>query len=613
MPLELAEIGENYGYGPFKVGRQYGRSEFLRGTHPMKLLEALEVVKQPVVEAAPTRGISLLCGFTPLHFKTFLAAHLRTNLPTSRIEIKEGLFGDLAGNVERLQAAGGGEACVVVEWGDLDQRLGIRSLGTWRAADIPDIVESARRQSARLTRLVGQLAESGPVYVSTPTLPLPPIFTTPGGRAHHAECELREIAASLATSVAACARTRVVASQRLDEVSPFGQRFDPKAEISTGFPYSLEHASRLAELIADLIRDAAPKKGLITDLDDTLWAGILGEAGVEGIAWDVSHGAHVHGLYQRFLDSLASAGVLLAAASKNDPVLVEQALARRDILLPRSKLFPLEINWGSKSRSVYRILEQWNIASDDVVFIDDSPMEVAEVQSVFPRMECLLFLRSDVLAVWNLLKQLRDRFGKCEVSSEDQVRLQSIRTASAFRETLRPDGTGTEDFLRNAEATISFSWENGGRDSRALELINKTNQFNLNGKRFSESEWLNLLRGPDAFLLTASYEDKYGSLGKIVVLMGTTVGSNVCVHSWVMSCRAFSRRIEHQCLSYLFEKTGVTEITFAFAATPRNGPIRSFFSELLGRTPAANLSLPKATFEARVPDLFHRVVELKSV
>ena len=88
-----------------------------------------------------------------------------------------------------------------------------------------------------------------------------------------------------------------------DELSPLGRRLDVKAEVTTGFPYSLEHASRLAEFLAALIQELLPKKGLITDLDDTLWAGILGEIGVDGIAWDMADHAHMHGLYQQFLSS----------------------------------------------------------------------------------------------------------------------------------------------------------------------------------------------------------------------------------------------------------------------------------------------------------------------
>ena len=579
----------------------------------MKLLDALELLKQPASEAASNRELFLACGFTPLHLKTFLAAHLRLRFPKDRIEIGTGLYGDLIGSLERLRPSGGLMVCVVVEWADLDPRLGIRSLGGWRSTDIPDIVESARRQSERLAEVIKQLAEKAPIHVSTPTLPLPPIFTTRGGQAHHYECQLSNIAASLATSLSAHQRVRLLSSRHLDELSPLAQRFDAKAEIATGFPYGLEHASSLAESLATLIQDSPPKKGLITDLDDTLWAGILGEIGVDRISWDIAGHAHMHGLYQQFLGSLASAGVLLAVASKNDPALVEKALGRSDLVLGKECVFPIEAHWKPKSESVGRILETWNIGPADVVFIDDSPMEVAEVHAAFPQMECIVFPKGNHQAIWDLLKKLRDCFGKGIVTSEDQIRLGSIRAASRLRSSAPEGGLGADDFLLKAEAVITFNLGTDQGDKRALELVNKTNQFNLNGKRFSESEWLNFLQAPAAFVLTASYEDKYGPLGKIAVVMGRITGRKVFVNSWVMSCRAFSRRIEHQCLKYLFEKLNADEIVFDFAATPRNGPIQDFFAELLGEAPEPALSVRNTNFVAKSPTLFHRIVEVANV
>ena len=131
----------------------------------MNLLDALELLKRPIPEPASDRRVYLECGFTPLHLKTFLAAHLRLCFPKDRIEIKTGLYGDLAGNLERVQPSGRSVICVVVEWADLDPRLGIRGLGGWRSTDIPDIVESARRQSERLTHLMKEVADSVPICV----------------------------------------------------------------------------------------------------------------------------------------------------------------------------------------------------------------------------------------------------------------------------------------------------------------------------------------------------------------------------------------------------------------------------------------------------------------
>jgi len=144
-------------------------------------------------------------------------------------------------------------------------------------------------------------------------------------------------------------------------------------------------------------------------------------------------------------------------------------------------------------------------------------------------------------------------------------------------------------------------------DARAFELLNKTNQFNLNGKRFSESEWRTFLKDPAAFILTVSYKDKFGSLGKIAVILGRTSGRVAHVSGWVMSCRAFSRRIEHQCLKYLFENLEADEITLDYQLTPRNGPLQEFLTEFLGETPGEIVRLSKEQFAGKLPPLFHRL------
>jgi hypothetical protein len=146
----------------------------------MKLLEALEILKKPAEDDIPTQEVPLVCGFTPLHLATFLAAHLRVNNPTRPVVVHTGLYGDLAGNLERVHSERReGTACVVIEWSDLDPRLGIRALGSWRSTNLADIVASARQQSERLTQIIRQTAERVPICMTTPTLPLPPIFITP--------------------------------------------------------------------------------------------------------------------------------------------------------------------------------------------------------------------------------------------------------------------------------------------------------------------------------------------------------------------------------------------------------------------------------------------------
>jgi FkbH-like protein len=351
-------------------------------------------------------------------------------------------------------------------------------------------------------------------------------------------------------------------------------------------------------------------KGLITDLDGTLWQGILGDAGAAGVAWTLDAHAQPHALYQELLASLAEAGILIAVASKNAPALVEEAFARPDLLLRRTQVFPLAAGWGPKSDSVAQILKAWNIGDHSVVFVDDSPMELGEVGERFPAIECLRFPSGDAAGVLDLIHTLRARFGATEVREEDRLRARSLSASAAFTGERAAD---TGDFLARLEARLTLEFSTAADDGRALELVNKTNQFNLNGRRFSEAEWRSLFDRPGAFLLTASYQDRFGPLGKIAALAGRSTGDpgeiEIEVDSWVLSCRAFSRQIEFQMLRCLLEKYRASSIGFGFRPTPRNGPLQEFLSRFFPGGPReGRLDLAADNFAAHCPEMFHQVI-----
>jgi FkbH-like protein len=144
-----------------------------------------------------------------------------------------------------------------------------------------------------------------------------------------------------------------------------------------------------------------------------------------------------------------------------------------------------------------------------------------------------------------------------------------------------------------------------------LELVNKTNQFNLNGRRFTEAQWRAVLDRPGAFLLRVAYQDRFGPLGKIAVVAGRREGDTVHVEAWVMSCRAFARRIEYQCLRTLFERFQATAMVFDYNKTDRNGPVQDLFAGLLGTSPpGTGLHLLRTEFETGCPPLRHDVREV---
>jgi FkbH-like protein len=573
----------------------------------MKLIEALEILRRAPAADAPPLCVNLACGFMADRFQTFLAAHLRQLFPEHRVTIEAGLYGDCLGNLVRMRSRPWDAGAVILEWSDFDPRLGIRGLGGWEAGNLPDILETAGGRAARLHEAIARAAEDVPLAVCLPTLPLPPVSYHPGRYLGEFELRLRDRLSQFAIGLGQTPRVKVVNPQLLDRLSPPGDRLDVPSELVSGFPYRLPHASVVAERLARIIRSPVPKKGLITDLDNTLWRGILGDDGAHGISWDLDHGSHIHGLYQQFLNSLAGAGILIAIASKNDPALVEVAFRRHDLILQRDSVFPLEVHWGPKSGSVDRILRAWNVAADSVIVVDDSPMELAEIQSVHPEAGCQLFPTRDDQAVYELIEHLREQFGKDRIAKEDRFRLESLRRADLLGTGGGPHPATSDDFLEQANAELTVNFTKLPPNPRAFELVSKTNQFNLNGRRPTEGAWQTYLRNPETFLCTADYRDKFGPLGTIAVLGGWPEGRTLHVDTWVMSCRAFSRRVEYACLAILFETFAATAITLDFQPTPKNVPIREFFAGLMGHRPESGLTITKETFDARCPALHHRI------
>ena len=574
----------------------------------MKLIEAIRIAGQVFAPEVSVIDVALACGFTPLHFRTFLNAHLRREFPDDKINVITGNYADLYSNLECLEKMKADSAVVVVELQDLDPRLGVRRLGGWTPKQLPDIRQNVRQQANHACAALERISCNKTIALSLPTLPLPPLSFTATWQMSSFESDIRHTLADVTDYLVQSPNIRIVNQQYLDRISPPPNRFDLVSELRSGFPYDLRHADALAALLARMVRNPSPKKGLITDLDNTLWMGVLGEVGTEHIAWDLDHRAQKHGLYQQLLESIAEAGILIAVASKNDPALVEEAFQKSKPILSRNRIFPLEANWQPKSHSVGKILRLWNVGAESVVYVDDSPMDLAEVKSAYPEMECLLFPTDDKGA-YRLLEDLRDFFGKQAVSPEDALRLESIRSSHVVSDDAEPTTPSSERFLEAAQGKLTLRFGKSSTDPRPLELINKTNQFNLNGKRHTEISWRRYLEDPQVFLLVASYEDKFGPLGKIAVMAGRLNAGTLFVDHWVMSCRAFSRRIEYGCLLHLLEKFAPEQAIFEFIPTPRNGPLQELFAGFLSPALGPAVLISREQLLGECPPLYFKVVE----
>jgi FkbH-like protein len=565
----------------------------------MKLLEALNILENVKRRNGDSFTCFLATGMNPLHLGTFLAAELGGVYPDQKIDIQRGLYGDFPGNLARLATADVDCGIVLTEWADLDPRLGLRNVSAWSASTCTDILSHAKIQAQKLQETIEKACQRIPVVLAMPTLPFPPIAFVAGGQASSFELDLRLLLQSVTSRVSQWTQVRVLSSQQLDLVSPLRERLDVKSELLSGFPYKLTHASALAVLLARLARTPAPKKGLITDLDDTLWRGILGEAGIDGISWDLDHHSQMHAFYQCLLSALAKEGILLAVASKNEPALVQEAFKRKELIVSPDSIFPIEVSWGPKSESVARILKTWNVSADSVVFVDDTPLELAEVKAAHPQLECLQFPSKDSAGIYELVLRLRDLFGKSVILQEDAIRSDSIRRRHTDVGKNGDTQSTSSTFLEQLDPEITFNFAKSPLDPRALELVNKTNQFNLNGKRYTEASWHKYFLDPKSFLMTVSYKDKFGPLGKIAVVAGR-LDTKLRLDMWVMSCRAFSRRIEYRCLVELFSRFDVEEIELEYVHTERNGPLSQFLAEMLGATPFPNCVILRREVGARV-------------
>jgi FkbH-like protein len=562
----------------------------------VKLQEALVISNRPA--AGVTYDLQLCCGFEPLHLITFLKAHLRLRLPgagngdSPTAVVRTGRFGDLAGNIDRALSSGAAQPlAVAMEWADLDPRLGLREVFRPAPDDEGAILTETATRLAHIQKRLTETAAHRRIVLSLPATPLPPWGTALSGQASAFTLELHSL---LATFAARCASANV----RVAELIP-APAYDFRAHLQNGFPYLNSYADALASRLAALLLPLPPKKGLVTDLDNTVWSGTVGDDGPADVHWSLEKHARPHGVYQQFLAGLAAQGVLIAAASNNDLAPVAEALARTDLLFPPSVLFPIETNWGPKSESLRRIAQTWNIGLDDVVFVDDNALELAEVSQAVPEVECHLFPSSDPAAILELIQTLRLRFAREHVAEEDRLRSASLRSAAKYA---RADATDPETLLAGLGAHISFSFSPDPFDPRALELLNKTNQFNLNGRRWEESSLRAFLGQPGAVLCIASYEDRFGALGKIAVAVGVVEEGALRLQSWVISCRAFSRRVEFATLEALFDHTGADTLLLDWQSTPRNGPTRETLAVLYDEVPEAGvLSIARDDFTLRCP------------
>jgi FkbH-like protein len=320
-------------------------------------------------------------------------------------------------------------------------------------------------------------------------------------------------------------------------------------------------------------KPAEPAKVLVTDLDNVMWDGVVGETGIGGIAHGPDGRGWRHFLYQTMLKRLRNEGVLIVAVSRNRH---EDAIApfkSGGMTLGEDDLVAVMASYHAKSAQIEQVARELNIGLRDFVFVDDSPIELAEVAAALPNLRCLAFPGEEV-ALPSFLATLRRHFARGAITDEDRRRTDLYRQRMASLAPVDASGSDITEFLRGLGMRMTIHDRSKGARARAVQLINKTNQFNLNGVRVDDAQVAAILDSGGK-LLTATLADRTGSHGEILSLL---VDADGMVESFVMSCRVFMRCAEYVFLMAVAD-AGITLTRFRYQANERNEPFATFVAD----------------------------------
>lgn len=352
-------------------------------------------------------------------------------------------------------------------------------------------------------------------------------------------------------------------------------------------PVAVAHQPALAAHLVRTLRatQRPPAKCIVLDLDNTLWGGVIGDDGLSGIQLGDDYPGNAFKSFQRALLALADRGILLAVASKNDHAVAEEAFRRHPEMLIRwEDLAATQINWGPKSVGIRAIARELNIGSDQLVFFDDNPVERAEVQLGAPEV-LVADVPTDPLRYVEALGAL-PWFDQIAVSDEDRRRTELYRQRREAADAEQSFAT-VEDFLASLEMTAQVGGWSAETRARIVQLIGKTNQFNLTTRRYSEADLEAGATDPHQAIAWIRVADRFGDQGLIGVAILRVTADVGVVDTFLMSCRVMNRRVEHALMSVIADharRLGCRELRGQYIPTAKNGMVREFYPSL-GFTP----------------------------
>ena len=358
---------------------------------------------------------------------------------------------------------------------------------------------------------------------------------------------------------------------------------DPKLWHMARAAIASVHMPQVAQALARSIAAVArpPLKCIVLDLDNTLWGGVLGDDGATGVKLGGDYPGNVYREFQSALLGYAERGFLLAIASKNDASVVEDMLRNHPELLLRHEHFAcIRANWSPKPQNLREIASALNIGLDSLLFVDDNPVERAQVRAELPMVHVLELPENPLFYLETLRAcQLLDR---TRVLHDDANRIAMYRENSR-REELQQNIQSVEEYLQQLGMVAEVGLGTLSDLDRIHQLINKTNPFNLTTRRYRLDEVRALMEDPASRVAWLRLSDRFGDMGLVCVGILRQVGFKVAeVDTLLMSCRVMGRSVEDAFLTYLAGvaiDAGSSKLRGVFRATIKNTPVQKFYLE----------------------------------
>jgi FkbH-like protein len=319
-------------------------------------------------------------------------------------------------------------------------------------------------------------------------------------------------------------------------------------------------------------------KVLAVDLDNTIWGGVVGEDGLEDLQINDNYPGSIYLQIQRLILSLKHTGVMIVAISKNN-------LSDVNLVFEHHQNMPIKLedftsiraNWKEKHENIISIAEELNLGVDSFVFLDDQKFEQTQVSQALPEVR-VLSVDSNPLSIYNSLKST-SYFDTYYVVEEDKVRIKDYRS-QIERNKLKGEYS-TEDFLHNLEIRASISHLDREMLPRAVQMLSKTNQFNLTTKRHNQETLSNMLNNHSYILLMLSLSDKFGDQGEVGLCIATLNSKQeVLIDSFLLSCRAIGRGAEYALWDALIKSIGTTscKLKAEYFPTLKNSMTEDFYT-----------------------------------